>query len=871
MSRRPSLPPTLGLCALLLTTGALVTTQVACRGNGPAARPSLTGATPSEGYQYDEITITGSGLGATTQVLVAGRPSPRVTRESDTRLRVEVPAGPAEGPLILDTGRGRVVSVRTFRILAAPAAPTIAAFAPALAAAGDTVTLTGSGFTLARQVLFHGLPAPFQVVDDAHLTATVPAGFSAGAITVRLPGGVATTASGTFQVAHPAPILGTFTPLTGPAGAEVILTGQHLEHVVAVTVGSRPVQPFTAEATRLRFTLPPTALTGPIAVTDTLGNTVATAVPFTVQAPAPAVTAFTPATGAVGDWVTVTGSRLGQVTGLNLGGVTAEVVEAAAPDGTSLRFRVPPTALTGPVVVQSAAGAFPVPGGPFTVTTPPLSADGFTPNQGLPGTQVTLTGQNLEQVTGVAFGDAVTTVFSTTGDTLITAVPDGATTGPVRLLTPGGDIQVPGGAFTVLEATPVITGFSPAGGYPGTEVTLVGQNLGAFTELSYGTLVIPHGEVEHTADGLRFRVPDGANAASPITVVTPGGTTASAAAFGLIPTRITALNMPVVVRSDDFAGAMLDFPGIARTAQYGINLPTAPVLHPYNPGDGPGLRPDHFVVKYTLSLRLPTAFYPALPRPVQEALAGLGLDRSQVDLLVASQDYAYTGALGAGGAPDPDSSYLFRPHYWTDPEAPETGAYNTAHAMRGGFFETEPGLTVDNHPAGELFDFNISVHPAAGSAIVSSGPTEPVRGLDINRTTAFWSVAKTGDRAAATLHLLFADGDQAHLETLAETAPTLGDLMNGSPALNGTRAFRMLRQLARPMVAVAESTDLPAERVVVLRGSGFAGLTAVQLNGADVPFTALSDALARITLPLSATGTVVLVTPYGASDPFPLP
>lgn len=876
MPRRSTLPPALGLCALLLVTGSAVTTQVACRGTGPAARPTLAGASADQGYEFDELTITGTGLGGTTQVLVAGLPSPRVIRQGDTQLRVKVPKGPAEGPLIVDTGRGRVVSTRIFRILAAPAAPVITAFAPALAAAGDTVTLTGSGFTLAREVHFHGLPAAFQVVDDGRITATVPAGFTAGAITVHLPAGVATTASGTFQVAHPAPVLNDVTPLTGPAGTEVVLTGQHLQHVVAVTVGGQPIQPFTAEAAILRFTLPPSALTGPIAVTDDLGRTVASAHPFTVQAPAPTVAAFVPATGAVGDWVTVTGTRLDQVTSFTLGGVTAQIVEAATADGTTRRFRVPPTALPGPVVVQSAAGALPAPGGAFNVTTPPLTAEGFTPAQGLPGTQVTLTGAHLDQVTGVAFGDAITTVFNTTGELLIADVPASATTGPVRLLTPGGDIEVPGGAFTVLQVAPVITGFTPAGGYPGTEVSVAGENLGAFTGLRYGTVTIDPNQVEHTQDGLRFRVPDGANLASPITIVTPAGTATSAAAFQLVPSRFTSLAKDVFVREGDFfVGPKLDSPQNWRTAQYGIDLPKAPVLHPYNAGHLEGMRPGHEYGRYTLSLKLDTAFYPALPQGILAALAARSIERSQVDILVASEDYTYTGAFNADGSLNQESTYLFRPHYWTDPDAPQFGLYTAVHnEIYAGFFETEGNLTVSNHPAGEIFQFRISVHPqnpSAPSPVISSNPDEPVAGLNVNQTTAFWSLTILGTRAAATLHLMFADGDQAELEAQIPTMGTLGALMNGSPALNGTRAFRMLRALARPLVAEVAAEDLPSERVLKVRGSGFAGLTDVQVDGVSRPFTPLSDALVKVTLPAGTAGTLVFVSSYGASAPVAFP
>jgi len=874
-SRNPGIP---GVRALGIATGLLSISILACRGGGGGSAdpaPAIQEVNPAQAYALDEVNIYGQHFTGATRVLVAGHQARRFQVVSDRHLRVQVPRAEGVGAITVETARGTSAAGGAFQILPAPQVPRIDAFAPAQGAPGTLVTLQGSGFLPVRGVTFRGIPATFTVVSDTVITATVPAGFQTGTLSLRLPAEVTATASGSFRVTAPPPVLYGFQPVSGPPGTRVFVLGDALEHVQAVSLGGRPVPAFTVSGSALTFEVPPEAVSGPVALTGAEGVSVSSAPSvFTVEIPAPAASGFEPASGQVGTWVTVAGSHLAQITGATVGGVAVEVMEPAAAEGSTLRLRVPPGAFTGPLVLQSAAGAILVPGGPFTVLSPALRADSFTPAQGLPGTEVTVLGEYLDQVELVDFGGAVAPPSAIAADRLTVMVPEGSATAPLRLLTAGGDIQVPGGAFTVLSPAPVLTAFQPAGGPPGTEVTLDGQHLGTFTEVRYGTLVVPADRIERRAGGLRFRVPDDANLPAVIAVATPGGDTQTAAPFQLAPSRITALNQPLARRDLDFAGWRLDFPQERRTAQYDLGLPLAPVLHPYNPGENGAMREDHFFPAYPVSLLLPAAFYPALPRALRDRVAALGLDPARVDILVAGQDCPYPGTLGANGAPDPDRTYLYRPHYWTDPEAPYQGVYVREHRLQAAFFEAEGDLLVSGHPAGTLFPFTITTHgPGATQAgtILSSGFSEPVTGLDPTRTTAFWSLVVLGDRAAATLHLLLAD---AHLALFNQAAPglaTLGDLFAATPDLAATRAFQMLRALGRPLVEGAAAEDTPAGRILHLNGTGLAGATSVRLGDASLPFAALSDARIRVTLPGGAAGEVTVTTPLGTSDPVPLP
>ena len=107
------------------------------------------------------------------------------------------------------------------------AQPTITGFTPIHGLVGDPVTISGSGFTNAKDVSFGNISDPTAVVDDdSHISATVPAGTSTGPISVSTPDGTATSDTDfTVDTLPVAPVIDSFTPDHGPEHATVIITG----------------------------------------------------------------------------------------------------------------------------------------------------------------------------------------------------------------------------------------------------------------------------------------------------------------------------------------------------------------------------------------------------------------------------------------------------------------------------------------------------------------------------------------------------------------------------------------------------------------------------------------------------------------------
>lgn len=80
--------------------------------------------------------------------------------------------------------------------LATLALPAFYGFSPASGIVGAEVSLTGVGFTGATLVSFNGTAAvTMTVVDDTHITVTVPVGATTGSIVVTAPGGIVTSAT----------------------------------------------------------------------------------------------------------------------------------------------------------------------------------------------------------------------------------------------------------------------------------------------------------------------------------------------------------------------------------------------------------------------------------------------------------------------------------------------------------------------------------------------------------------------------------------------------------------------------------------------------------------------------------------------------
>ena len=238
-----------------------------------------------------------------------------------------------------------------------------------------------------------------------------------------------------------APTITSFSPTTGPVGCVVTITGTNFNNpnVTDVEFNNVNAASFTIDsATSITAVVNTGTTTGLVEVTNadgtdtTTGDTPAN---FTVaNTTCPTITGFTPTTGPVGTSVVITGTNLTGATAVTFNGVTATTFTVNS--ATQITATVPTTATTGPIRVTTPNGT----GSSltnFTIAAPTITS--FTPTFGPVGTSVVITGTNFTGATAVTFNNVAATTFTVNSVTQITAtVPTTATTGKIKVTTPGG-------------------------------------------------------------------------------------------------------------------------------------------------------------------------------------------------------------------------------------------------------------------------------------------------------------------------------------------------------------------------------------------------------------------------------------------------
>ena len=298
--------------------------------------PAVTGFTPASGLVGTSVTINGSNLTGASSVTFNGTAA-AFTVTSSSAIQTTVPAGATSGPISVITPGGTASSSSAFTVLSPP---TISSFTPTSALAGASVTITGTNFSGSTAVSFNGTAAAFVVTSDTQIQTTVPAGATTGPLRVTAPGGSVTSGSPINTASVIAPTIASFTPASGGVGVSVTITGTNFTGVADVKFNGAAAAFTVVSDTSIQATAPAGVTSGPLSVT-TPGGTATSASSFTA---APTIASFTPATGAAGASVTITGTNFTGATDVKFNGTAAAFTVASA---TSIRRTVPSGATSG--------------------------------------------------------------------------------------------------------------------------------------------------------------------------------------------------------------------------------------------------------------------------------------------------------------------------------------------------------------------------------------------------------------------------------------------------------------------------------------------------------------------------------------------
>ncbi len=516
--------------------------------------PAVTGVSPALGPTVggNTVGITGTGLGMSSTGAVtvdfggvaAGYGSYLDGNPNTVYINAPPGMGSVDVTVTTPGGTSAMSPADQYNYVYIPS-PTVSALSPSSGAltGGTPVTIYGAGLGNATAVDFGGVAATsFTNNGDGTITADSPSGI-VGAVDVT----VATIAGTSAMVPAdqfayvPPPVVTALDTITGSVGGgtQVTLTGSNLAGTTEVDFGANSA---TIVSNIDNLGVDTLVLLSPEATADTpetVDVTVTTPYGATTDYGAftywlsPAVTALSVSVGpaAGGTPVTISGMNLAGATEVDFGGVAVSFMD----NGDGTLSTVSPTSNVSTVDVTVVT-----PGG----TTAISLADQFTylavpsvlslspaagPLSG--GTSVTISGTALANATEVDF-DGVPTTFSVNPDGTITAVsPDlgyvDTGTADVTVVTDGGTSAPSSADLFTYAATPAVSGISPSWGnsFGGDIVTISGTDLDSATAVDFGGVA---GTITYDSPMMiQAASPAGAPASVGVTVVGPGGTSAT--------------------------------------------------------------------------------------------------------------------------------------------------------------------------------------------------------------------------------------------------------------------------------------------------------------------------------------------------------
>jgi hypothetical protein len=318
--------------------------------------PTVTGFSPGSGPVGQAVTIDGTKLVGATLVEFGGVDQSSFTwSPAGTQITTTVPAGAVDGQIRVTTAGGTATSSASFDVTSATTtAPTIASFVPISGPVGTSVVITGTNLTGATAVTFKNTSATTFTVNSAtQITAVVPSGAMTGKIGVTTPGGSASSSSNFTVTAAGSPTITSFTPTSGLIGTNVVITGTNFTGSTAVAFNGTSASFTVNNSTQITATVPPSATTGPITVTNPNG-TGTSATDFTVTG-APVITSFAPTSGTEGTSVTISGTGFTGATQVKFRNTSATPFTVNQ-QGTQIVTTVPIGASSGPITVVAPTG-----------------------------------------------------------------------------------------------------------------------------------------------------------------------------------------------------------------------------------------------------------------------------------------------------------------------------------------------------------------------------------------------------------------------------------------------------------------------------------------------------------------------------------
>lgn len=251
----------------------------------------------------------------------------------------------------------------------------------------------------------------------------------------------------------------------------------------------------------IQVKIPAEARTGVITLTDTIkdGTSLETKEELTINTPE--ATPIKDRTIKAGEILSIKGSSFDQIVSVKFEGATVDAADFKSQSAAEITVAVPAKATDGTFYVVTKSGIEVPVGNIITVVPTELVA---TPNPVKNGAELTITGKDMDLITGIAFPNAATSELKKVETTKVTStVPEDAQEGDITLsLANGKTVTV---AYTLVK--PTVASCTPAAITAGEKTIIKGTDLDLVKSITFPGDVEQTVEVKGTANTLGVTVP----------------------------------------------------------------------------------------------------------------------------------------------------------------------------------------------------------------------------------------------------------------------------------------------------------------------------------------------------------------------------
>ena len=252
----------------------------------------------------------------------------------------------------------------------------------------------------------------------------------------------------------------------------------------------------------IQVKIPVEARTGVITLTDTIkdGTSLETKEELTINTPE--VTPIKDRNIKAGEILSIKGASFDQIASVKFEGATVDAADFKSQSATEITVAVPVKATDGTFYVVTKSGVEVPVGNIITVVPTQLVA---TPNPVKNGAEITITGKDMDLITGIAFPNAKESKLNKVETTKVTStVPEDAQKGDITLSLDNGKTVVV--AYTLVE--PTVASCTPAAITAGEKTVIKGTDLDLVKSITFpGDAEMTVDDFKGTANAIAVTVP----------------------------------------------------------------------------------------------------------------------------------------------------------------------------------------------------------------------------------------------------------------------------------------------------------------------------------------------------------------------------